>query len=226
MYRVRERIDPRECEHAGYEEALRERGKRPWVIFEQSLRADGEKWRGLFSTCNFNSFSLLGMAYGLDLKKSRPFDLILKHHHGMTHPVAPRWVEKREAPVKQVVQRGEGVDLGVLPIFRNCDRDARPGWMAPMWAVRDENGRYNLSWHRSLYLNQARDNDSFLSRATFVGRVSRIFEEEGADASGGDCRAGTIRHFRWAAGQRSISMWMSTQRWAGYTRKRREKSCG
>ena len=43
--RVKERIDPRECEHAGYEEALRERGKRPWVIFEQSLRADGERWR-------------------------------------------------------------------------------------------------------------------------------------------------------------------------------------
>ncbi|HSE85223.1 MAG TPA: hypothetical protein VLJ79_03290 [Candidatus Binatia bacterium] len=31
--RVKERIDPRECEHAGYVEALRERGKRPWVIF-------------------------------------------------------------------------------------------------------------------------------------------------------------------------------------------------
>ena len=48
VHRVTERIDPRECEHAGYEEALRERGKRPWVIFEQSARADGEKWRGLF----------------------------------------------------------------------------------------------------------------------------------------------------------------------------------
>ena len=52
--------------------------------------------------------------------ESRPFDLILKHHHGMTHPVAPQWVEKREAPVKQVVQRGDDVDLGILPIFRNC----------------------------------------------------------------------------------------------------------
>ena len=106
IHRVREPIDPRECEHAGYEEALRERGKRPWVIFDQSMRADGGKWQGLFSTCNFNSFSLLGMAYGLDLKKSRPFDLILKHHRGMTHPVAPQWVEKKEAAVKQVVQWG------------------------------------------------------------------------------------------------------------------------
>jgi 2,5-furandicarboxylate decarboxylase 1 len=25
--------------------------------------------------------------------------------------------------------------------------------MAPMWAVRDENGRYNLSWHRSWYVS-------------------------------------------------------------------------
>ena len=107
VHRVGQLIDPRECEHAGYEEALRERGKRPWVIFDQSLRADGEKWRGLFSTCNFNSFSLMALSYGLDLKKSRPFDLILKHHHGMTHPVAPRWIEKKQAPVKQVVQRGD-----------------------------------------------------------------------------------------------------------------------
>jgi UbiD family decarboxylase len=153
VYRVRDRIDPRECEHTGYEEALREKGKRPWVIFDRSVRADGGEWRGLFATCNFNSFSLMALAYGLDLKKSRPFDLILKHHKGMTHPAAPRWVETREAPVKQVVQRANDVDLGVLPIFRNCDRDARPGWMCPMWAVKDENGRYNLSWHRSLYLN-------------------------------------------------------------------------
>ena len=153
LYRVKECIDPRECEHSGYEEAFRERGKHPWVIFEQSVRADGGKWPGLFSTCNFNSFSLLALAYGLDLKKSRPFDLILKHHHGMTHPAPPRWIDKREAPVKQVTLKGQDVNLGLLPIFRNCDRDARPGWMCPMWVVRDGKGRYNLSWHRSLYLN-------------------------------------------------------------------------
>ena len=40
VHRVGELIDPRECEHAGYEEALRERGKRPWVIFDQSMRAE------------------------------------------------------------------------------------------------------------------------------------------------------------------------------------------
>jgi hypothetical protein len=38
----------------------------------------------------------LALAYELDLKQSRPFDLILKHHHGMTHPVPPRWVEKKQ----------------------------------------------------------------------------------------------------------------------------------
>ena len=125
VHRVGELIDPRECEHAGYEEALRERGKRPWVIFDQSVRADGEKWRGLFSTCNFNSFSLMALSYGLDLKESRPFDLILKHHRGMTHPAAPRWIDKRQAPVKEVVQRGKDVNLGMLPIFRNCVTAAR-----------------------------------------------------------------------------------------------------
>ena len=52
---------------------------------------------GVFSTCNFNSFSLMALSYGLDLKESRPFDLILKHHKGMTHPVAPRWIGKKNA---------------------------------------------------------------------------------------------------------------------------------
>jgi hypothetical protein len=73
------------------------------VIFDQSVRADGEKWRGLLSTCNFNSFSLMALSYGLDLQKSRPFDLILKHHHGMTRPVAPALDREAKAPVKQVV---------------------------------------------------------------------------------------------------------------------------
>ena len=68
VYRVRELIDPRECEHAAYEEAFRERGKHPWVIFEQSLRADRKKWEGLFSTCNFNSFSLLATRLRIGFK--------------------------------------------------------------------------------------------------------------------------------------------------------------
>lgn len=153
FYRVTKEIDPRECQHAAYEEVFRERGKHPWVIFDNSLRADGRRWEGIFSTCNFDSFSLLGIAYGLDPRRSRPFDLIIKHHQGMTHPVAPQVVDKADAPVKEVVLRGTEVKVSMLPIFRNCDLDARPGWLCPIWAVRDEKGRYNLSWHRSLYLN-------------------------------------------------------------------------
>jgi hypothetical protein len=53
VHQVRESIDPRECEHAGYEEALRERGQRPWVIFDQSLRADGEKCAGFIFDLQF-----------------------------------------------------------------------------------------------------------------------------------------------------------------------------
>jgi 2,5-furandicarboxylate decarboxylase 1 len=154
VFRVKEQVDPRECGHAGYEEVFRERGKHPWIVFENTLRADGGRWEGLFATCNFNSLALLGLAYGLDLGQSRPFDLIKKHHYGMTHPVEPRLVSKAEAPVKEVVLRGAEANVGLLPIFRNCDLDARPGWLCPMWAIRDEAGRYNLSWHRGLYLNE------------------------------------------------------------------------
>jgi 2,5-furandicarboxylate decarboxylase 1 len=153
VYRVKKEIDPRECQHSAYEEVFRERGKYPWVIFENSLRADGRRWEGLFSNCNFDSFALLGLSYGLDLRRSRPFDLIVKHHHGMTNPMKPSLVAKADAPVKQIVLRGEDAKVSSLPIFRNCDLDARPGWLCPMWAIRDESGRYNLSWHRSLYLN-------------------------------------------------------------------------
>jgi 2,5-furandicarboxylate decarboxylase 1 len=154
IFRVKDVIDPKECEHAGFEQLFRDQGRHPWIIFEQAVRADGKKWDGLFATCNFNSFSLMALAYGLDLKKSRPFDLILKHYHGMTHPAAPQRLEKKEAPVKRVVLRGDEARLDLLPIFRNCARDARPGWLAPMWAVRGEDGRYNLSWHRSWYVNE------------------------------------------------------------------------
>jgi 2,5-furandicarboxylate decarboxylase 1 len=154
VFRVQEQVDPRECGHSAYEELFRERGKHPWLIFENTLRADGNRWEGLFATCNFNSLALLGLAYGLDLGRSRPFDLIKKHHHGMTHPVMPRLVERADAPVKEVVLRGEDARVSLLPIFRNCDLDARPGWLCPMWAIKDEVGRYNLSWHRSLYLNE------------------------------------------------------------------------
>ena len=67
-----------------------------------------------------------GAVLRLGSQKSRPFDLILKHHQGMTHPVAPRWIEKKEAPVKQVVQRSEDVNLG-MPRKEYMDR-ARTLW--------------------------------------------------------------------------------------------------
>ena len=102
VYRVKKEVDPRECGHSAYEEAFRERGKHPWVIFENVLRADGSRWEGLFSNCNFDSLSLLGIAYGLDLRRSRPFDLIVKHHRGMTHPSIPRLVDRTHAPVKEL----------------------------------------------------------------------------------------------------------------------------
>ena len=146
------------------------------------------------------------MADGLDLKRSRPFDLILKHHRGMTHRVAPRWIEKKEAPVKEIVQRGAAVNLAVLRRY-----------FATATGMRGRAGRRpcgrcvirmedTISPGTVVSTLDERETIDFILAGTY-GTIPKAFEAQRADAGGSDRGRSNIPSFRWVAGRRLIWMW-------------------
>lgn len=63
-------------------------------------------------------------------------------------PIKPVVVEKRDAPVKQIVQVGDAADLYELPIMRHHDMDGGP-YIVMASVVKDKpTGVYNASYHR------------------------------------------------------------------------------
>lgn len=162
VLRIDRPIDPKQCEHAGFEEVLARRNRQPWLVFDNVRTVAGERWPGLLANYCGNNLRRLAIAYRQDLARTRPHDLMVAHSRLMQQPREPERVSAADAPVKQVVLTGDAARLDRLPFFRNCERDSGIGWFTPIWLVRErESGRYNVSWHRGQYLDDRHTNIRF-----------------------------------------------------------------
>ncbi len=82
--------------------------------------------------------------------------------HGMSHPIPPVRIDRREAPVKEVVFRGDDVDLRDLPIVYHHQEDGGYYLTQPLLTKDPGTGTYNLSFHRSMNLGK-NENALFLA---------------------------------------------------------------
>jgi UbiD family decarboxylase len=157
ILRVQEPIDPKECDHAAWQELLAEKNRFPWIIFENVKAWNGSRWPGSFTSVNVSTFRRTALLYGLDIKQSTPFDLVRKHYEGLQKPCPATVISPDKAPIKEVTLEGDDTTFSVLPIYRNAIDDTRPGWLCPIWIARDlDTGRYNFSWHRSYVIDEKR----------------------------------------------------------------------
>lgn len=155
ILRVSDPIDPRECDHAAWQDLMAERKRFPWIIFDNVTAWNGSRWPGYFTTVNMATFRRTAILYGLDLQQSTPFDIVKKHYKGLQNPCPPVVIPPEKAPIKEATLKGDDATFGRLPIWRNAVDDSRPGWVTPIWIARDlETGRYNFSWHRSQCLDE------------------------------------------------------------------------
>ena len=91
-------------------------------------------------------------ALALDLDPSRwKLDLSLEYARREERLIAPVVATREDAAVKEVVQKGEEVDLGRLPIVRHHEMDGGP-YIDMAVIMRDpDGGFYNASFQRTQY---------------------------------------------------------------------------
>jgi 2,5-furandicarboxylate decarboxylase 1 len=92
------------------------------------------------------------------------------------HPMAPVIVDKKDAPVKQVVKRGSDVDLYQLPFMRHYEMDGGP-YSTLSTITRDrKTGIYNCSYHRMEIKSENRT--ALYASPRHLWRIYRDYEEQ------------------------------------------------
>src|SRR5918996_1580177 len=91
-------------------------------------------------------------------------------------PIAPIIVDKKDAPVKQVIKRGADVDLYELPFMRHYEMDGGP-YSTLSTIARDRNsGIYNCSYHRMEI--KAKNRTALYASPRHLWRMYRDYEEQ------------------------------------------------
>ena len=96
----------------------------------------------------FGSYELLGLALGIE--PGTPKNQILKsYRERIARPIAPEEVSRDRAPVKEVVLKGDEVDLGSLPIVHHAEKDSGKYVTVGCLVVQDpETGTPNVGIYR------------------------------------------------------------------------------
>ena len=80
-----------------------------------------------YCTNLFGSYELLGLAMDIDpdtLKRVGKVEVQQEYRRRLNSPKPVEWVSTAEAPVKDVIIKGEDVDLGILPIPKGLELDS------------------------------------------------------------------------------------------------------
>lgn len=157
-------------------------------VIQQKLAAEGRFPVIRFNRVNgstmplvsnlFGSYELLGLALGVD--PGEPKSAILQRFRQREHDPLPTVTVSREAaPVKQVVIRGENVDLGALPIVHHAEKDSGKYITVGCLIVRDpDTGVINAGMYRHEVQGRNRLGCMF-NPAHHAGYIYRRYKELG-----------------------------------------------
>jgi UbiD family decarboxylase len=173
----------REVNPAGYDctaiikhlDALK---KFPVVIFERALGVNGQVSPVKLMLNAEISQSKAQIAMGVPRTMSRP-EMAEECLNREDHPIKPVVVDRAQAPVKEVVQTGDQVDLTELPCMRHHEQDGGPYVDMASVLVDRHNGVYNLSYHRMEI--KGRNLTSMLVVPRHAWKIFRDYEDAGLE---------------------------------------------
>ena len=179
LLRVSGEVDPARFEVTAVLQRLEDLNRYPAVLFERPLALDGRPAGMPILTNVFASRARCARALGLPAAAAG-VELSLEYARRETRRVAPLVVPASEAPVKEVVQVGDDVDLRRLPIVRHHRMDGGPYIdMTPI--LRDPaTGAYNVAFQRNQFRGPRKLGLHMSPRHNW--QIARAFEQAGKPA--------------------------------------------
>ena len=152
--------------------------KFPVLVFEQPLSAHGRANDMKLVMSAENSQKKIQVALGIPAETDRA-EMARECLRREAAKVGPVMVRKEAAPVKEIVQTGDQVDLYELPLMRHHEMDGGP-YIDMSSVARDRsNGVYNCSYHRMEVKD--RNHTGFLMTLQHMWRIFRGYEEAGEE---------------------------------------------
>ncbi len=154
------------------------RKKFPILIFEQPLNAHGRPTDLKVVMSAENTQKKVQVALGLpaDIDRAEMARECLRREAGKIGPVV---VSKEAAPVKEIIQTGDQVNLYDLPLLKHHEMDGGP-YLDMSSVARNRNSEvYNCSYHRMEV--KGRNRTGFLMTLQHMWRIFRAFEEAGEE---------------------------------------------
>lgn len=143
-------VDPANFDATAILEHLNKKGRRPLAVFEHAKNLLGED-SGIPLVMNvFAERERCAVALGMSPQDSG-LPLSLEYSRLGERTVAPVTIGADEAPVKEVVYRGDDIDTRRLPVVIHSEGDYGP-CLTMTLAVKDpESGSYNASFIKAFY---------------------------------------------------------------------------
>jgi UbiD family decarboxylase len=150
MVRVGQTVDPARFGITAVLQKLEERNRYPLVVFDRPLDLKGGISAFPLVTNVFAARERCALALGLPPEHAYK-ELGLEYARREERRVAPILVSSSSAPVKEVVEVGEAVDLRKFPIVRHHRMDGGP-YIDMTSVMRDpDTGAYNIAFLRNQY---------------------------------------------------------------------------
>ncbi len=125
-------------------------GKYPVLLFENPKAVNGQRSEFPLLSNVFATRQRVALALDLDPSQWK-LELSLEYARREDKLIAPRIIEKKGAPVKEVVKSGAEADLSKFPIVRHHEMDGGP-YIDMTVVTRDpDGGFYNTSFQRTQY---------------------------------------------------------------------------
>ncbi|MDH3445102.1 MAG: UbiD family decarboxylase, partial [Deltaproteobacteria bacterium] len=152
--------------------------KFPILIFDQPLNGYGRTtdMRLILSAENTQKKVQVALGMPRDVDRAEMAREVLRREAGRIGPVI---VEKDAAPVKEIIQTGDQVDLYELPLMRHHEMDGGPYIDMSSVARERTSGIYNCSYHRMEVKD--RNHTGFLMTLQHMWRILRGYEEAGEE---------------------------------------------
>ncbi|MSP38362.1 MAG: UbiD family decarboxylase [Deltaproteobacteria bacterium] len=150
----------------------------PVLIFEQPLNGHGCPTDMQVVMSAENSQKKIQVALGVpnDMDRGEMARECLRREAGR---IAPLIVSKEAAPVKELIQTGDGVDLYDLPLLKHHEMDGGPYIDMSSVAKDRSSSAYNCSYHRMEVKD--RNHTGFLMSLQHMWRIFRAYEEAGEE---------------------------------------------